>query len=79
MNLLRNNIRVDTIRKNTETLIDTGKEAGLELNTEKTKYMLLPRHQNLGQNRDIKRANRFFENEAQFNYFGTTITNQSFI
>jgi hypothetical protein len=35
-------------------------EVGLEVNTEKTKYMLLSRHQNVGQNYDIKRAYRFF-------------------
>jgi hypothetical protein len=29
------------IKKNTETLIDTSKEVGLEVNAEKTKYMLL--------------------------------------
>jgi hypothetical protein len=28
-------------------------EVGLEANTEKTKYMLLSRHQNAGQNHDI--------------------------
>jgi hypothetical protein len=28
---------VDTIQKNTETLIDANKEVGLEVNTEKTK------------------------------------------
>jgi hypothetical protein len=36
-------------RENTETLIDTSKEVSLELNTEKTKYMLMYRHQNAGQ------------------------------
>jgi hypothetical protein len=30
------------------TLIDAGKEVGLEVNAEKTKYMLLSRHQNAG-------------------------------
>jgi hypothetical protein len=35
-NLLGGNI--DTIEKNTQTLIDTSKEVGLEVNTEKTKY-----------------------------------------
>jgi hypothetical protein len=30
----------------------------LEINVDKTKYMLLSRHQNVGQNRDIKIANR---------------------
>jgi hypothetical protein len=37
-----------------ETLIDASKEVGLEVNTEKTKYMLLSRHQNAGQSYDIK-------------------------
>jgi hypothetical protein len=38
----------------TEALIDTSKEVGLEVNTEKTKYMLMSHHQNAGQNRNIK-------------------------
>jgi hypothetical protein len=41
---------MDTIKKNTQTLIDVSKEVGLEVNTEKTKYMLLSRHQNAEQN-----------------------------
>jgi hypothetical protein len=52
VNLLGDNI--DTINKNTETLTDADKEVGLEINREKTKYMLLSRHQNAGQNCDIK-------------------------
>jgi hypothetical protein len=60
VNLLGNNI--DTIKKNKETLIDASKEVGLEINVEKAKYMLLPLHQNVGQNRDIKIANRSYEN-----------------
>jgi hypothetical protein len=45
---------IDTIKKNTETLTDAIKEVGLEINIEKTKYMLLSLHQNVGQNWDIK-------------------------
>jgi hypothetical protein len=41
--------------------------------------MLLSRHQNVGQNRDIKIANRLFENVSQFKYLGTTVTNQILI
>jgi hypothetical protein len=32
---------------------DASKEVGLEVNTVKTKYMLLCRHKNAGQNNDI--------------------------
>jgi hypothetical protein len=39
VNLLGDNI--DTIKKNMETLIDASKEVGLDVNAEKTKYMLL--------------------------------------
>jgi hypothetical protein len=64
MNVLGDNI--DTIKKNTETLIDA-------------KYMLLFRHQNAGQNHDIKIGNRCFENVAQFRYLRTTVTNRNLI
>jgi hypothetical protein len=77
VNLLGDNI--DTIKKNTETLIDTSEEVGIRVNTEKTKYMLLSCHQNAGKNHEIKIANRCFENVAQFRYLGTTITNQNLI
>jgi hypothetical protein len=39
--------------------------------------MLLSRRQNIGQNHDIKIADRCFDNVAQFKYLGTTITNQN--
>jgi hypothetical protein len=32
---------IDTIKKITEALLDTSKEVGLEVNPEKTKYMLM--------------------------------------
>jgi hypothetical protein len=56
VNLLGDNI--DTIKKNTEALIGANKEVGLEVNAEKTKYMLLSRHQNAGQNHNIKIGDR---------------------
>jgi hypothetical protein len=43
VNLLGDDI--ETIKKNTQTLIDAGKEVGLEVNTEKLN-MLLSRQQN---------------------------------
>jgi hypothetical protein len=41
--------------------------------------MLLSRHQNVGQIRDIKIAIRSFENVSQFKHLGTTVTNQKLI
>jgi hypothetical protein len=49
------------------------------VNVDKAKYMLLSRHQNVGQNRDVKIANRSVENVSQFKYLGTTVTNQNLI
>jgi hypothetical protein len=77
VNLLDDNI--DTTKKNTQTLIDATKKVGIEVNIEKTKYMLLSRHQNTGQIHDIRIGNRCVENMAQFRYLGTTITNQNLI
>jgi sorting nexin-29 len=77
VNLLGDNI--DTTKKNMETLNDASKEVGLEINVGKTKYMLLSRHQNVGQNQGIKIANRSFENVSQFKYLGATVTNQNLI
>jgi sorting nexin-29 len=73
MNLLGDN--VDTLKKNAQSLINASKEVGLEVNAEKTKYVLLSRHQNAEQNRNIKIADRSFENVAQFRYFGMTASN----
>jgi ribosomal protein S2 len=41
--------------------------------------MLLPRHQNAGQDHDIKIAKRCSENVARFRYLGATVTNQNLI
>jgi hypothetical protein len=66
VNLLEDNI--ETIKRNTETLIDVSKGVDLEVNTENTKYMLVSPHQNAGQNWDIHIENRTIKNLAQFKY-----------
>jgi glutaredoxin-related protein len=52
-----------------ETLIDASTEVSVEV---------LSHHQNVGQNYDIRTANRCFENVAKFRYLGI-ITNQNLI
>jgi hypothetical protein len=42
------------IRKNTEALLIASKQIGLEVNAEKTKYMVMSRDQHAKQNNDIK-------------------------
>jgi hypothetical protein len=51
----------DTIQKNTKALLDASKDAGLEVNSEKTKYVLVSHCQKTGQKQSIKIANRPFE------------------
>jgi hypothetical protein len=68
---------VNTIKENSETLVEAGKDIGLEINGEKTKYMIMSHHPNSGQNQNIRIANELFEEVAKFKYLGMTLTNQN--
>jgi hypothetical protein len=68
-----------TIKKTTQALLDTNKEVGLEMNPEKTNYMLMSRSQKIGQKQSIKTANRSFEDVVKFKYLGTTLTDQNYM
>jgi hypothetical protein len=70
---------VHTVKKNTKALVSASKETGLEVNADKTKYMVMSRDQRAGQSRDIKIDNSSFERVEQFEYLGTTIMNQNSI
>jgi hypothetical protein len=48
---------VNTIKENSETLLEGSRDIGLEINAEKTKYMIMSRHPNSGQNQNITIAN----------------------
>jgi hypothetical protein len=68
---------VNVVGENTEASIDASKEVSLEVNAEKTKYMLMSRSQKTGQKHSIKIANRYFEDVTKFKYLGTTLRDQN--
>jgi len=70
---------VHTLKENAETLVVASKEIGLEVNADKTKYMVMPRDQNAGRSHSMKNDNSFFERVEEFKYLGTTLTNQDSI
>jgi hypothetical protein len=55
---------VSNIKENKETLLEA--DVGLEINTEKTKYMIMSRHLNSEENQNIRIVNESFENMARF-------------
>jgi hypothetical protein len=68
---------VNTIKKNSETNLEASRDIGLEINTEKTKYMIMSRHSNSGHNQNIRIANESFEKVEKFKFLATTLTNQN--
>jgi len=63
---------VHTAKENAEALIVASKEIGLEVNADKTKYMIMSRDQNGGQIHSMKIDNSSFERVEEFKYLGTT-------
>jgi hypothetical protein len=67
---------IHTVKENAEALVVATKEIGLEVNADKTKYMIVSRDQNAGRSYSMKNDNSSFERVEEFRYLGTTLTNQ---
>jgi hypothetical protein len=62
---------------NTKFHLEASRDISLEINVEKTKYMIMSRHPTSGQNQSISILNESFANVAKFKYLGTNLTNQN--
>ena len=76
-NILGGSIRA--ANENAEALVVAAKETGLEVNADKTKYMVMSRDQNAGRTHSVKIDNSYFERVDEFKYLGATLTNQNSI
>jgi hypothetical protein len=69
VNILGGNIHA--VQKSTEALVAAAKEIGLEVNADKTKYMVMSRDQNAGRKHNIRSDNSSFERVEEFRYLGS--------
>jgi len=60
-------------------LVMTCKENGLEVNADKTKYMIMSQEQNAGRSHSIKTDNSSFARVEECKYLGPALTNQNSI
>jgi hypothetical protein len=77
VNTLGGSIRA--AKENAEALVVAAKKIGLEVNADKTKYMVMSRDQNAGRTHNMKIDNSSFKRVDEFKYLGTTLTNQNSI
>jgi len=75
VNILGESVR--TIKENREALVVASKENGLQVNADKTKYMVMSREQNVRRSHNIKIDNSSFERVEEFKYLGTTLNQNS--
>ena len=66
------------MKENAGALLVATKEIGLEVNADKTKYMVMSRDRNAGRCHSVKIDNSFVERMEEFIYLGTTLIDQNF-
>jgi hypothetical protein len=69
---------VHTVKEKAEALVVATKQTGLEVNADKTKYMVMSRDWNAGRSHSVKNYNSSIERVEEFKYLGTMLTDQKF-
>jgi hypothetical protein len=77
VNILGGSIHI--VKENAEALVAATRETGLEVSADKTKYMVMCRDQNAGRIHSVRTDNSTFKRVEEFEYLGTTLTNQNSI
>jgi phenylalanyl-tRNA synthetase beta subunit len=70
---------INAVKTDTQILLEASREVGLAVNSEKTKYVVVSRHQDVGQDHSLLVRSKSCENVAEFKYMGRTVTNQNCI
>jgi hypothetical protein len=65
--------------ENAEALVVATREIGIEVNADKTKYMVMSRDQKAGRSHSMKTDSSSIERVEEFKYLGTTLTDQNSI
>jgi hypothetical protein len=65
---------VSALKGNAKSLVVAGREIGLEVNADKTKYMVMYRGQNAGRSHSKKSDNSSFDRWEEFEYLGKNNT-----
>jgi hypothetical protein len=58
----------NTIKNNTRFVLEASKVVGLEINSQKTMYVVTSRYQSAGQNHSLLIVNKCFEHVAKVEY-----------
>jgi hypothetical protein len=73
------NTTLHTIKDNAKALVVASKEIGLEVNADKTKYMVMSGDKAVGGSHSMKTDTSSFERVEEFKCLGKNLTNQNSI
>jgi hypothetical protein len=70
---------IHSLKENAKALVVAIKETGLEVNADKTKYMVMSWDWNAGRGHSVKIDNSSIKRVEEFKYLGMTLTDQNSI